>query len=44
MREKVLVELGFYLEAWQFCQQNGLDYRKCIRKKSFRTWQVFNTL
>ena len=42
MKEKALVELGFYLEAWLFCKQNGLNYKNCIRRKDFRTWQVFN--
>lgn len=39
-KEKVIIELSYYLDAWLYCVQNGLNYKKCIRKKDFRTWQV----
>lgn len=39
-KEKVLIELAYYLDAWLYCVQNGLNFKKSIRKKDFRTWQV----
>ena len=36
----VPVEFPFYLDAWLFCRQNGLDFLSCIIKKDFRTWIV----
>ena len=39
-KEKILIELHFYLDAWLYCVQNGLNYKESIRKKDFRTWQI----
>lgn len=39
-KEKVIIELAYYLDAWLYCVQNGLNFKKSIRKKDFRTWQV----
>ena len=40
MKRKVLIEMPYYLEAWLYCQQNGLNSCSSIKKKDFRTWQV----
>jgi hypothetical protein len=42
MKRKVLIEMPYYLEAWLYCQQNGLNSDSSIKKKDFRTWQVFS--
>jgi hypothetical protein len=39
-KEKIVYEFSYYLDAWLYCKQNGLDWQKAIQKKDFRTWLV----
>lgn len=34
-----VVEFAFYLEAWKYCKDNGIELNK-IQKKDFRTWLI----
>ena len=39
-KETVVYEFSYFLDAWLYCTQNGLDWKTSIHKKDFRTWMV----
>jgi len=40
IEKPIVVEFSYFLDAWQFCQENDLNWNAAIQKKNFRTWIV----
>jgi hypothetical protein len=39
-KEVTVFEFSYFLDAWLYCIQNGLNWQRSIKKKDFRTWMV----